>query len=118
MLPTIAGSVLAICCSSASAAIIASYQFGTGNAAGSAAKQEGGLFITFHGSWNRAPLPQEGFRVAFAPFSEGKPTGSYRTFATLPGNSLRAVGVAVGKDGALFISADNSDTIWRVVRQQ
>jgi glucose/arabinose dehydrogenase len=79
---------------------------------------QGGLFITFHGSWNRAPLPQEGFRVAFAPFSEGKPTGSYRTFATLPGNSLRAVGVAVGKDGALFISADNSDTIWRVVRQQ
>jgi glucose/arabinose dehydrogenase len=29
---------------------------------------------------------------------------------------MRAVGVAVGKDGALYISADNSGTIWRVVR--
>jgi glucose/arabinose dehydrogenase len=47
---------------------------------------------------------------------EGKPTGSYRTFATLPGTAS-GPGVAVGKDGALFISAD-SDTIWRVVRQQ
>ena len=77
---------------------------------------KGGLFITFHGSWNRAPLPQEGYRVAYAPFAEGKPTGSYRTFATLPDNAMRAVGVAVGKDGALYISADNSGTIWRVVR--
>jgi glucose/arabinose dehydrogenase len=77
---------------------------------------QGGLFITFHGSWNRAPLPQDGFRVAFAPFSDGKPTGSYRTFAALPNNQMRPVGVAVGKDGALFISADNSGTIWRVVR--
>jgi glucose/arabinose dehydrogenase len=77
---------------------------------------KGGLFITFHGSWNRAPLPQDGFRVAFAPFADGKPTGSYRTFAALPDNAMRAVGVAVGKDGALYISADNSGTIWRVVR--
>jgi len=29
---------------------------------------------------------------------------------------MRPVGLAVGKDGALFISADNSGTIWRVVR--
>ena len=29
----------------------------------------GGLFVTFHGSWNRAPLPQEGYRVVFAPFA-------------------------------------------------
>ncbi|HET7423795.1 MAG TPA: PQQ-dependent sugar dehydrogenase [Gemmatimonadales bacterium] len=77
---------------------------------------KGGLFLTFHGSWNRAPLPQDGFRVAFAPFADDKPTGSYRTFAMLPDNGMRPVGVAVGKDGALFISADNSATIWRVVR--
>ena len=36
----------------------------------------------FHGSWNRAPLPQEGYRVVFAPFADGKPTGKYETFAT------------------------------------
>ena len=36
-IPAIAGLVLAMCCSSAPAAIIASYQFNSGNAAGSAA---------------------------------------------------------------------------------
>ena len=76
----------------------------------------GGLFVAFHGSWNRAPLPQQGFRVAFAPFADGKPTGSYRDFATLPGKRFRPAGLAVGKDGALFISADDNGTIWRVVR--
>ena len=78
----------------------------------------GGLFITFHGSWNRAPLPQDGFRVAFAPFAAGKPTGSYRDFAKMPGQRFRPVGLAVGNDGALFISADDNNTIWRVVRRQ
>lgn len=78
----------------------------------------GGLFIAFHGSWNRAPLPQDGFRVAFAPFSDGQPTGSYKDFATMKGESFRPVGLAVGKDGALFISADDNNTIWRVVRKQ
>lgn len=41
-----------------------------------------GLFVAFHGSWNRAPLPQEGFRVVFVPFANGRPTGDYSTFAT------------------------------------
>ena len=38
----------------------------------------GGLFVAFHGSWNRAPLPQAGFRVVFAPFADGKPGGRTR----------------------------------------
>jgi len=49
----------------------------------------GGLFIAFHGSWNRAPLPQAGFRVVFAPFADGKATGSYTTFASGPTPSAR-----------------------------
>jgi glucose/arabinose dehydrogenase len=77
----------------------------------------GGLFVTFHGSWNRAPLPQDGYRVVFAPFADGKPTGAYRTFATLKGGRFRPVGLAVGKDGALFVSADDDGTIWRIVKQ-
>ncbi len=76
---------------------------------------EGGMFLAFHGSWNRAPLPQAGFRVVFVPFADGKPTGKYQTFATMSGQ-FRPVGLAVGKDGALFISADDNGTIWRVVR--
>src|ERR1044071_10430834 len=41
------------------------------------AAYRGGMFIAFHGSWNRAPLPQEGYRVVFAPFTDGKAVGSY-----------------------------------------
>ncbi|HUR94874.1 MAG TPA: PQQ-dependent sugar dehydrogenase [Gemmatimonadales bacterium] len=77
----------------------------------------GGLFVTFHGSWNRAPLPQAGYRVVFVPFMDGKPSGEYRTFATLEGAPFRAVGLAVGKDGALFVSADDNRTIWRIVKR-
>ncbi len=80
----------------------------------------GGLFVAFHGSWNRAPLPQAGYRVVFVPFANGRPTGKYSTFATDKGGptSLRASGVAVAPDGSLYISADQNGKIWRVVRQK
>ena len=77
----------------------------------------GGLFLTFHGSWNRAPLPQEGYRVVFAPFADGKPVGTYQTFATLTRGRFRPVGLAVGKDGALFVSGDDNGRIWRIVKR-
>lgn len=76
-----------------------------------------GMFLTFHGSWNRAPLPQEGYRVVFAPFTGGKPAGTYQTFATRKGKQFRPVGLAVGKDGALFVGDDDADTIWRIVKR-
>jgi glucose/arabinose dehydrogenase len=78
---------------------------------------EGGLFIAFHGSWNRAPLPQAGFRVVFAPFKDGKPTGDYDTFASMKNERFRPVGLAVGKDGALYVSADDNHAIWRIVKR-
>jgi glucose/arabinose dehydrogenase len=92
-----------------------SLQFSTGEQFGPA--YQGGLFIAFHGSWNRAPLPQEGFRVVFAPFEDGEPTGKYETFATMKGQAFRPVGLAVGKNGALFVSADDNGAIWRIVRR-
>jgi glucose/arabinose dehydrogenase len=81
-------------------------------------RYQGGLFIAFHGSWNRAPLPQEGYRVVFVPFANGKPSGEYSTFATdkRGPTSLRASGVAVAPDGSLYISADQNGKIWRVTR--
>jgi glucose/arabinose dehydrogenase len=80
-------------------------------------KYKGGLFLAFHGSWNRAPLPQAGYRVVFAPFAQGKATGQYETFATAGSpTGLRATGVAVGTDGSLFISADGNQKIWKVTR--
>ena len=82
-------------------------------------KYAGGAFIAFHGSWNRAPLPQEGYRLVFAPFRDGRPTGEYETFAALSDGptALRATGVAVAPDGSLYLSADKNATIWRIYRR-
>jgi glucose/arabinose dehydrogenase len=84
------------------------------------AKYRGGAFIAFHGSWNRAPLPQQGYRVVFVPFAApGKPAGDYQTFATSEKGptSLRPAGLAVGPDGSLYIADQSSGTIWRVMAQ-
>ncbi|MDZ7848282.1 MAG: PQQ-dependent sugar dehydrogenase [Owenweeksia sp.] len=37
------------------------------------AKYLRGAFIAFHGSWNRAPFPQQGYKVVFVPFKMGRP---------------------------------------------
>jgi glucose/arabinose dehydrogenase len=81
-------------------------------------RYRGGLFVAFHGSWNRAPLPQAGYRVVFVPFTDGKPSGEYSTFAisTEGPTALRASGVAVAPDGSLYISADQNGKIWRVTK--
>jgi len=83
-----------------------------------------GMFIAFHGSWNRAPLPQEGYNVVFAPFEDGQPTGTWNVFADGfagddPGPRTarhRPTGLAVGPDGSLYITDDRGGTIWRVFR--
>jgi glucose/arabinose dehydrogenase len=79
-----------------------------------------GMFVAFHGSWNRAPLPQQGYRVVFAPFVNGKPSGTYSSFAAGTADStwLRPTGVAVAPDGAVYISADNRGMIWKIVRDR
>lgn len=82
----------------------------------------GGVFIAFHGSWNRAPEPQEGYTVVFQPFADGKPSGSYQVFADgFAGATLqpgladhRPAGLAVGPDGALYITDDQRGRVWRV----
>ena len=91
--------------------------FYTGSAFGDAYR--GGAFMAWHGSWNRAPLPQEGYRVVFIPFRNGRPVGTYQTFATSSSGptALRATGVAVGPDGSLYISADQNGRIWKVVKR-
>ena len=85
-------------------------------------RYRGGAFIAFHGSWNRAPEPQAGYNLVFQPFAEGKPTGDYEVFGDgfagprkQPGTaSHRPAGLAVGPDGALYISDDAGGRIWRV----
>lgn len=81
------------------------------------ASYRGGAFIAFHGSWNREPLPQQGFRVVFAPFRDGKAVGTWTDFAVPSGNptGIRPMGLAVGPDGSLYIGADQNGKIWRVM---
>ena len=84
------------------------------------ARYRGGAFVAFHGSWNRAPLPQEGFRVSFVPATGGRLGSAYETFADgfqAHGPSRRPMGLAVAPDGALLITDDASGRIWRVVWQ-
>lgn len=75
-----------------------------------------GAMIAFHGSWNRAPMPQQGYRVVFVPMNDqGQVTGDWVTFADgFPGKDPlmsprnakhRPTGVAEGADGSLFISS-------------
>jgi glucose/arabinose dehydrogenase/mono/diheme cytochrome c family protein len=86
------------------------------------AAYRGGAFIAFHGSWNRAPFPQEGYNVVFQPLADGKPTGQYVVFADGfagavkgPGAAAhRPAGLATGPDGALYIADDARGRIWRV----
>jgi glucose/arabinose dehydrogenase len=77
----------------------------------------GDAFAAEHGSWNRAR--RTGYKVIRVPLKNGAPTGEYEDFMTgfvTPAGDVwgRPVGVAVAKDGALFVSDDGSNTIWRV----
>jgi glucose/arabinose dehydrogenase len=88
------------------------------------AKYQGGAFIAFHGSWNRAPEPQAGYKVVFQPMKDGKASGAYEVFAdgfateitdNNPRNAkYRPVGLAVGPDGSLYIADSQKGRIWRV----
>jgi glucose/arabinose dehydrogenase len=88
------------------------------------APYRGAAFVAFHGSWNRAPLPQAGYNVTFVPFSGGKP-GKFEVFAdgfagrtplANPGDAVaRPGGLAVGPDGSLYVTEDVKGKIWRVM---
>jgi len=89
------------------------------------AEYRGGAFISFHGSWNRSPLPQAGYKVIFQPFRDGKPSGLYEAFADgFAGSAklmspdearFRPMGLALGPDGALYIGDTQQGRIWKVV---
>jgi glucose/arabinose dehydrogenase len=82
----------------------------------------GGAFIAFHGSWNRAPLPQGGYNVVFQPLADGRASAPFVVFADgfagrykEPGRAaFRPSGLAVGPDGALYIGDDVHGRIWRI----
>jgi glucose/arabinose dehydrogenase len=80
---------------------------------------EGHLAIAFHGSWNSSV--KVGYAVWWLPW-EGEPAGPPEPFATgfLPSGSGdafgRPAGLAVGADGALYVSDDKAGFIYRIER--
>ena len=88
-------------------------------------KYRNGAFIAFHGSWNRAPLRQGGYFIAFVPMSGSGASGEWEIFAEgFPGVDMitqpdqaryRPMGLAQGPDGSLYISDSKVGRIWRIV---
>ncbi len=74
-------------------------------------------FAAQHGSWNRSR--RTGYKVVYMPMQGGRATGDYvdflTGFVTTDGNVWgRPVAVTVGRDGALFITDDGGNVVWRV----
>jgi glucose/arabinose dehydrogenase/mono/diheme cytochrome c family protein len=82
-----------------------------------------GVFIAFHGSWDRAPYPQSGYNVVFQALAGDHASGRCEVFADgfagaveSPGQAEhRPSGLAVGPDGSLFVSDDVRGRIYRIV---
>jgi glucose/arabinose dehydrogenase len=77
----------------------------------------GGALIGQHGSWNRNP--PAGYRVAFVPFKDGKPSGMPSTvlgaFLNEQGEARgRPVGVIVDSKAGILVADDVGNIIWRV----
>ncbi|HEV3214504.1 MAG TPA: hypothetical protein VGZ27_02210 [Vicinamibacterales bacterium] len=85
----------------------------------------GGAFISFHGSWNRAPLPMAGYNIVYQPFNGENPSGKYEVFADgfkgkdplmSPADAAaRPDGTGIGPDGSLYITDSVHGKIWRVI---
>jgi len=83
------------------------------------AEYQGGAFLAWHGSWNRAK--RQGYEIAFVPFAKGKPSGEPRDFLTgwmtNPESADvwgRPVAVLQMPDGSLLVSDDGGKKIWHV----
>ena len=79
----------------------------------------GGVFVAEHGSWNRAS--RAGYQVAFVGFKDGKAAADPVPFLTGfvpdpagPNVNGRPVGVTVAADGALLVSDDGANLIYRI----
>ena len=78
------------------------------------------LVVALHGSWNRGT--KAGYAVWWLPW-DGQPAGEPKPFATgfLPDGAQdalgRPAGLAVGADGALYVSDDKAGFIYRIVRR-
>ena len=102
---------MAISCSTAA---LLGMRFYTGDQFPSSYENQ--LFIAAHGSWNRNP--PDGYRLYRAIIEDGKATG-YEVFADgwlTPEHNYwgRPVDVIQAPDGALLVSDDHADVIYRI----
>lgn len=82
-----------------------------------------GLFIAFHGSWDRAPYGQQGYNIVYRSLASDGDSGSCEIFADgfsgavkSPGGAEhRPSGLGLGPDGALYVSDDVRGRIYRIV---
>ncbi|HEY9534836.1 MAG TPA: PQQ-dependent sugar dehydrogenase [Mucilaginibacter sp.] len=87
-------------------------------------RYKNGAFIAFHGSWNRAPLPQNGYFVVFQPFKNGMPDGKWEVFADgFAGTAAQKAsgaalhhpcGLAQGPDGSIYVTDDSKGTVYKI----
>lgn len=85
---------------------------------------KGAALIAFHGSWNRAPLPQEGYKIVAFPMNDDGSAGEMSVFsdgykgvdvlANPRQARFRPMGLAQARDGALFIADSMKGRVWRV----
>ena len=80
------------------------------------AEFRGDAFVALHGSWNRSK--RTGYKVVRLLMKDGKPTGVTEDFLTgfvADDESVwgRPVDVAATRDGALLVTDDEGDAIWR-----
>ena len=80
---------------------------------------DNGLYVAFHGSWNRT-VPT-GYKIVFIPL-EGSEPGPVQDFAAgwLKNDGTvwgRPVDLLFGADGALYVSDDSSGFIYRIFAQ-
>lgn len=76
-----------------------------------------GLFVGQHGSWNRQPA--SGYKVIFVPFNKGQPDGLpvdvLTDFLNAEGQAQgRPVDVVLDSQGALLVTDDVGNKVWRV----
>jgi glucose/arabinose dehydrogenase len=81
------------------------------------AEYQGDIFVSMHGSWNRAN--RTGYKIIRVKLKDGKATGAYEDFltglVTADGKVWgRPVSVLVTPDGSLLMSEDGNGTIWRI----
>jgi hypothetical protein len=100
-----------------SASLEMTFYTATNGVAAFPAEYRGDAFVAFHGSWNRST--RTGYKIVRLRVNHGVPTGEYDDFLTgfvVDDHSVwgRPVGVTVAHDGALLMTEDGNNTLWRI----